>query len=72
MTFNIDGISLLERGEKPDEGLAKELGELSTPASLPTFCNFRSPATATLAFSRRWRRLSMMPSATPVLKWGFI
>ncbi|CAM9889933.1 unnamed protein product, partial [Ectocarpus sp. 8 AP-2014] len=26
MTFNIDGISLLERGEKPDEGLAKELG----------------------------------------------
>ncbi|CAM9885264.1 unnamed protein product [Ectocarpus sp. 13 AM-2016] len=26
MTFNIDGISLLEREEKPDEGLAKELG----------------------------------------------
>ena len=30
MTFNVDGISLLEHGETPDEGLAKELGE---PAS---------------------------------------
>lgn len=28
MTFNVDGISLLERGETPDAGLAKELGEL--------------------------------------------
>lgn len=27
MTFNVDGISLLEHGETPDEGLAKELGE---------------------------------------------
>eukprot|EP00752_Nemacystus_decipiens_P016413 g14670.t1 len=26
MTFNVDGISLLERGETPDEALAKELG----------------------------------------------
>lgn len=26
MTFNVDGISLLEHGETPDEGLAKELG----------------------------------------------
>eukprot|EP00903_Cladosiphon_okamuranus_P009286 g8860.t1 len=26
MTFNIDGMSLLERGETPDEALAKELG----------------------------------------------
>ncbi|CAM9107379.1 unnamed protein product [Pylaiella littoralis] len=26
MTFNVDGISLLERGEVPDEALAKELG----------------------------------------------
>lgn len=27
ITFNVDGISLLEKGEKPDEGLAKDLGE---------------------------------------------
>lgn len=27
MTFNVDGISLLERGETPDEALAKELGK---------------------------------------------
>lgn len=27
MTFNIDGMSLLERGETPDEALAKELGK---------------------------------------------
>lgn len=29
MTFNVDGISLLEKGETPDEALAKDLGELS-------------------------------------------
>ena len=27
MTFNVDGISMLDKGEIPDEGLAKELGE---------------------------------------------
>lgn len=27
VTFNIDGISLLEAGELPDDGLARELGE---------------------------------------------
>lgn len=27
MTFNVDGISLLEKGETPDEALAKELGK---------------------------------------------
>ncbi|CAM9128105.1 unnamed protein product [Ascophyllum nodosum] len=26
MTFNVDGISMLDKGEIPDEGLAKELG----------------------------------------------
>lgn len=72
MTFNIDGISLLERGEKPDEGLAKELGELSTPATLPASRSFRSPPPATLAFSRRWHRLLTMPCATPMLKRRFI
>lgn len=34
MTFNVDGISLLERGETPDEALAKELGKpLTSPPS---------------------------------------
>lgn len=29
ITFNIDGISLLEQGETPDDSLARELGEAS-------------------------------------------
>lgn len=37
MTFNVDGISLLEHGETPDEALAKELGTMqsSQPTSRP-------------------------------------
>lgn len=34
MTFNVDGISLLEKGETPDGALAKELGERGSTFSI--------------------------------------
>lgn len=44
MTFNVDGISLLERGEVPDEALAKELGEMQLSQPIESTAHLFRPA----------------------------